>query len=123
MKRARDLLEEFVAGGALAQRAADQVLAGAGDVDVATYSVGDYVWIRRSDRRHELQLARVQSAQPRRARGRDWWVVRLRFAKGWSPHVDCRPVVRALTPAEVTHERRLGLIPPAVDIPMPARDR
>jgi hypothetical protein len=81
----------------------------------STYSVGDYVWIRRSDRRHELQLGRIVDARSRLvARGEGWacyWKVRLLLAHGWKAQADSRPVLRALSAAEVTHNRRLGLIP------------
>jgi hypothetical protein len=70
-----------------------------------TFSVGDYVWVRlRAGGRRWLGC--VQSALPLRGR----YLVRIRDRNRWEQAVHL-PIDGALTPAEVSHNRRLGLIP------------
>jgi hypothetical protein len=86
----------------------------------ATYSVGDWVWARHRGHNQRLYLARIESAQTVRGRdGAELWLVRLYLsqkkhqARGYWGAPESRRVAKALNPAEVAHNRKLGLIPPA----------
>lgn len=81
-------------------------------VDVATYSVGDYVYAKTRPG-DELRLSRVESAHALRGNDGPLWLVRQRAPSGWSSvSLHCL-VDRALSPAEIARGRELRLIPPA----------
>jgi len=90
--------------------------------NVATYSVGDYVWAYGAGSGSATQLARISTAMRsttgREGRGYTYWQVWVRFAHGWSLRPLERRVARALTPSEIHHQRLVGMIPSA-GIPLP----
>lgn len=84
----------------------------ASGIDVATYSVGDYVYTR-SDRKGGARLAHVESAHALQSNQGQLWLVRERMRSAWASGQIHRFIDRALNAGEVAHCRRLGLIPPA----------
>lgn len=82
-----------------------------------TYSLGDYVWVRRAYTGHQA-LARIAAG----AHHGDRWPVSLRLAKGWQRYAQRLQVIRALYPGEVAHQRRLGLIA-APELPLQGKPR
>jgi hypothetical protein len=72
-----------------------------------TYSVGDYVWCRVGRRRY---LAQIRSAQPLRSGRGEAWIVRVRTKLCWGAPIHLA-VECALSPSEVAHNRKLGLLP------------
>jgi hypothetical protein len=80
-------------------------------VDVATYSVGDYVYTK-PGRGGTPRLARIESAHALRSNEGPVWLVRQRMRSGWATAQIHLLIGRPLNANEVAHCRRLGLIPP-----------
>jgi len=82
------------------------------DEQLATYSVGDYVWAYfPKGNGHSYQLSCIASATPRQAtNGQVLWSVFVRRAQGWSVVPVERRVFAALAPAQIAHQRQIGLI-------------
>lgn len=78
--------------------------------EVATYSVGDYVYTK-PGRGGTPRLARIESAHALRSNEGPVWLTRQRMRSGWASAQIHVLVDRALTALELTHCRRLGLIP------------
>jgi hypothetical protein len=83
----------------------------AAGVDVATYSVGDYVYTKPGRAGGAPRLARIESAHPLTSNAGQLWLVRHRMRSGWASGELHSYIDRALSAAEVAHCRRLGLIP------------
>ncbi len=81
--------------------------------DVATYSVGDYVYSRPGREGGSPRLARIESAHALQSNQGQLWLVRRRMRSGWESGQLHVLVERPLNPNEIAHCRRLGLIPPA----------
>ena len=78
--------------------------------DVATYSVGDWVYTK-PGRGGTPRLARIESAHALRSNEGPVWLVRQRMRSGWaSAQIHCL-IDRPLNANEIAHCRRLGLIP------------
>ncbi len=80
--------------------------------DVATFSVGDYVYTKPGRGEGAPRLARIESAHALRSNHWELWLLRHRMRSGWASIQLHGVVDRALNAAEVAHCRRLGLIPP-----------
>lgn len=90
--------------------------------ELVSYSVGDWVWAKGHGKNERLFrgkgerlfLARIESATPiRTVHGEEYAVRIYRARRGWQLQVEHRFIKCALNPAEVAHNRKLGLIPPS----------